>query len=147
MHAWRVAITQQLARLTSATLDECRSSLVATEKLCSFELLAGPDYLDLDWAPHPLTRAAALSDCPEELSKAIERACAGDAELHSDFRDMPNTIWEHPLNYIEPDGVRGVASVLPTPLDSTSSAGCHAASIPRTKSRASATSPSSRSRI
>ena len=105
-----VAVTQQLARLTYEALAECRSSIDALDRLCSFELRTREDYLDLDWSPRPLELLAAKVDA--ELSAAIRDACSGGDEINPAYREFPGSIVEHPVRALEPDAVRGVAATL-----------------------------------
>jgi hypothetical protein len=107
-----VAVTQQIARLTIADLEDCRRSVAAINRLCSFKARGSEDYLDLDWSPSPLLKSAAVSGLPPELIEAVERACAGETEINPGFRDAPDTIWEHPVSALEPDDVQTVASRL-----------------------------------
>ena len=79
-----MAVTQQLARLTTDELARCRRSVDALHQLCSFELREPGEYLDLDWSPRALQRAAVLAGLPDELVTAIERAC----EVVRDFVEL-----------------------------------------------------------
>ena len=114
-----MAVTQQLARLTVAELSDCRRSVATLHELCSFNLRDACDYLDLNWSPVPLRRAAALAELPHELLAAVQRSCRGDTEINPAYRDHPRTIWEHPVNAIEPDAVESIAALLQrwTPAD------------------------------
>src|SRR3954447_5043682 len=105
-----MAVTQQLARLTTDELARCRRSAETLHLLCSFELREPRDYLDLDWSPRALQRAAVLAGLPGELVAAIERACDGDDEINPAYRDHARTIREHPVTALEPDVVRAIAA-------------------------------------
>ena len=105
-----MAVTQQLARLTSEQLAQCRSSIEVLDRLCSFKLRTHEDYLDLDWSPHPLELTAARIDA--ELSAAVRDACSGGDEINPAYREFPGSIFEHPVRALEPDAVRAVAGIL-----------------------------------
>ena len=105
-----MAITQQLARLAAEDLVQCRLSIRMLDCLCSFELRAPEEYLDLDWSPGPLETLAA--QIGTELSAAIREACAGGEEINPAYREFPRSIFLHPVRALEPDAVRAVAAAL-----------------------------------
>lgn len=107
-----MAVTQQIARLTLDELERCRASVAEVDRLCSFALRPRSDYLDLNWWPTALKRAAAASAARSALSDAIDRACHGGIEVNPAYRDAPVTIWEHPVTALEPSAVCEVAADL-----------------------------------
>ena len=107
-----MALTQQIARLTAAQLADCRASIDALGSLCAFTLRGVDDYLDLDWSPTPLQRAAVASGLPNELIEALSRACAGSDEINPGYRNVAVTIWEHPVTALDPAAMRDVAGQL-----------------------------------
>ncbi len=107
-----MAITQQIARLSPGELAECRASVEAVHRLCSFTLRDDGDHLDLDWWPRALRRALAAAQAPARLLEAVERACSGGTEINPAYRDVLDTIFEHPVTALEPAEVREVATVL-----------------------------------
>jgi hypothetical protein len=107
-----VAVTQQIARLTADELAECRRSLEAIDRLCSFDLRPEQDHLDLDWAPRPLEQAATRAGLPAPVIEALRRACAGGEEINPAYREVAYSVWEHPVTALEPEDVREVAAVL-----------------------------------
>jgi hypothetical protein len=109
---WGVAVTQQLARLSTEQLALCRSSVEALDKLCSFELLTVSDYLDLDWAPAPLVRAFELAEVGTPVIDALRRGLDGDAEINPAYRDRHDTVWRHPVTALEPEIVADVAILI-----------------------------------
>lgn len=105
-----VAVTQQLARLTWDHVQLCRSSVPALHEVCSsFEAVPDTDHLDLDWAPRMLLDTAEALGAASALAASLRRACAGDDEVNPGYRDAPDTIWEHPVNSIDPTSVASVA--------------------------------------
>ena len=107
-----VAVTQQIARLTAAELAECRRSLEAIDRLCSFDLRPPEDHLDLNWSPRPLEQAAIRSGLPAEVAESLRQACAGEEEINPAYREVAYSVWEHPVTALEPAAVREVAAVL-----------------------------------
>lgn len=107
-----MAVTQQLARLTWEQLLWCRSSVDEVHRLCSFELLAGGDYLDLDWARTPLLRMIEYFGCDDGATAALRRAVAGDAELNPAYRGTTDSVFEHPVTALEHDAVATIAHAL-----------------------------------
>jgi hypothetical protein len=106
-----VAITQQLARLPQSDLDACRTSADRLDEVCSFTALPEDDHLDLDWAPSWLADAANATGLAE-LAHAVELATAGRGEVNPDYRDHPDTIFEHPVAALTADEVVAVAADL-----------------------------------
>ena len=89
-----MAVTLQLARITSAQLSECRRSIALLDRLCSFELVPAADVLDLDWADAALIRLCERTGVGDVV--ALRRAVSGDAEVNPAYRDQPYTVMEQP---------------------------------------------------
>jgi hypothetical protein len=89
-----MAVTQQLARLTSDQLTQCRRSVEYVNRLCSFQLLPPGDYLDLDWAPAPLLQAVEQLTLYSPVVATLRRALSGDAEINPNYRDVPYTVFD-----------------------------------------------------
>jgi hypothetical protein len=68
------------------------------DQVCSFRGLEASEYLDLDWAATPLTQAAVIADVDAELVAALDLATRGEGEINPAYRDVPDTIWEHPVS-------------------------------------------------
>lgn len=107
-----MAVTQQLARLTAAQVVECRGSVEALHSVCSFTMLPACDYLDLNWYPNDLLVAARQAGVEPQLVAALNYACEGQREVNPAYREVPESIWEHPVNYLSPVEVVSVASDL-----------------------------------
>ncbi|GAA0898277.1 hypothetical protein GCM10009557_73490 [Virgisporangium ochraceum] len=107
-----MAVTQQLARLPMPVLTACRASVEELDRLCSFVTLPRSEYLDLNWAPPDLIRVFELARLETGTVIALRRAMEGDTEINPAYRDAPDTVWEHPVNALEPDAVAEVATVL-----------------------------------
>jgi hypothetical protein len=103
-----VAVTQQLTRVDLAEVERCTASVDELAALCAFR---GPDddYLDLDWAPAPLERAARAAGVEQRLLALLVLATTGGAEVNPAYRDHPDTIFEHPVSWIGPDRVAEVS--------------------------------------
>jgi hypothetical protein len=93
-----MAVTQNLARLSDAMISECAISTATLDQVCSFRGLEASEYLDLDWAPTQLMQAAVIADVDAELLAALDLATRGEGEINPAYRDMPDTIWEHPVS-------------------------------------------------
>lgn len=93
-----MAVTQNLARLSDSLIAECATSTAVLDDVCSFRALASEDYLDLDWAPTLLREVAATADVDPELQLALAQAMNGHGEINPLYRDMPDTVWEHPVS-------------------------------------------------
>jgi hypothetical protein len=72
-------------------------------------LRGAEDYLDLDWSPRPLELAAAIAGLPAD---AIRTACSGGSEVNAAYRDVADTIWEHPVTALDPSEVVDIAARL-----------------------------------
>ncbi|WP_143234779.1 hypothetical protein [Paractinoplanes atraurantiacus] len=107
-----MAVIQQLARLSSDQLDACREVVEKLDDLCSFRLLPASDHLDLDWASAPLLRAFELARFPEPAAALLRHAIGGDSEINPAYRDVPDSIFEHPVTALEPVRVAEVATAL-----------------------------------
>ncbi|ONI71707.1 hypothetical protein BWI15_16270 [Kribbella sp. ALI-6-A] len=79
-------------------ISECSTSIAVLDDVCSFRGLKSSDYLDLDWAPTLLMQAAMIARVDAKLLAALTRATRGEGELNPAYRDMPETIWEHPVS-------------------------------------------------
>ena len=101
-------IVQNLARLDEATLVACSSSVAVLDDVCSFRALDRDEYLDLNWAPAPLEQAARIAQVPACLLEGLARATAGGEEANAAYREMPDSIWEHPVTSLNPTEVRRV---------------------------------------
>lgn len=110
----RVAVTQQLARLDSGTLEECRTSVDALDAVCGYQLLGSDDYLDLDWAPALLVATAEAAGLDDALRRGLQLAMSGEGEVNPAYRDRADSVWEHPVSSLAPHRVREVAHVLDT---------------------------------
>jgi Domain of unknown function (DUF1877) len=104
-----VAVTLQLARITSAQLSECRRSVAVLDRLCSFELVPAEDYLDLDWAADALIRLCEHARVGDVT--AVRRSVTGDAEVNPAYRDQPYTVMGQP-RLLEPRDVSALAASL-----------------------------------
>ncbi|SBT51108.1 DUF1877 family protein [Micromonospora auratinigra] len=98
-----MAVTQQLARLSADRLAACRASADELARLCGYELLPSTAYLDLDWSPAPLLRAAELGAVPTD---ALRRALTGDVAIG------PAPWVDEPVTALEPAAVADVAQAL-----------------------------------
>ena len=103
-----MAVTRNLARLSHARLAACATSVDELDAVCSFQALDPMDYLDLDWAPRLLQRVVEAAGAPAALAVALRRAMQGDGEVNADYRDQPDSVWEHPVSSL---GVAAVADV------------------------------------
>src|SRR5689334_17144915 len=90
LHTSPVAVTQQLARVSTALLDECRVNVGRLDDVCSFRALDAADYLDLDWAPKLLEAAAVTAHIDPELRAALGMATVGEDEVNASYRESPN---------------------------------------------------------
>jgi hypothetical protein len=108
----RVAITQQLARVSAEELAASRRSADELHKICSFELRPKEDYADLDWAGSALTRVCELAGLDARTLAMLRRALDGDTEVNAAYRDHPDTVWEHPVTGLEPAAVARVSRAL-----------------------------------
>lgn len=99
-------VVQNLARLDEATLAACSTSVAVLDDVCSFRTLDRDDYLDLNWAPAPLEQAAKVAQVPASLVSALTRATGGGNEVNPAYREMPDSIWEHPVTSLDSTGVR-----------------------------------------
>lgn len=93
-----MAVTQNLARLSDAMISECITSTGTLDDVCSFRGLKSSEYLDLDWAPTLLKQASVTADVHAGLLGALDRATRGEGEVNPAYRDVPDTIWEHPVS-------------------------------------------------
>lgn len=105
-------MTQQLARADRKVLEACQRDAQSLDDLCSFRLLDADDYLGLDWAPPLLEAVGAASGAPSELLASLATATAGDDEVNPDYRESPDTVWEHPVSFLLPHQVDDVARSL-----------------------------------
>jgi len=80
--------------------------------VCSFETLADDDYLDVDWAPSLLLAAADATPIGAADREQLRRAFEGDAEVNLAYREVPDSIWEHPVCAVDEEAVRLVAETL-----------------------------------
>ena len=109
-----MAVTQNLARLSDAMISECTTSTATLNDVCSFRGLKSSEYLDLDWAPSLLKQAAAAADVDAELLGALDRATSGEGEVNPTYREMPDSIWEHPASFLRSTQVAAVDKLLQT---------------------------------
>ena len=117
-HTAGVAVTQQLARLPLERLGACRASVADLDAVCSLTALASTEYLDLNWAPAELVAAAVAANVEAARITSLRRAFEGDFEVNPEYREVPDTIWEQPVNAVEPGGVAEIAHALrEIPLD------------------------------
>lgn len=107
-----MALTQQLARLTTGHLIECTSSVAALDDVCSFRGLPPADYLDLDWSPALLIQCAELVGVGTAVASRLRLATDGVREVNPAYRDAPETIFEHPVNALERRDVQLVTAAL-----------------------------------
>lgn len=105
-------ITQQLARLDEGLIGLCKRDVRRLDDLCSFRSLEPDDYLDLDWSPAILEGAALFSRVPSERLQILAHATGGKHELNPAYRDLPSSIWQHPVTYNPADQVLKVHSIL-----------------------------------
>jgi hypothetical protein len=103
-----VPIVQNLARLGGETLAACATSVAVLDDVCSFRALDLNDYLDLDWAPAPLEQAAKIARIPAFLINGLASATGGGDEVNPAYREMPDSIWEHPVTSLDPPTVRAM---------------------------------------
>ena len=103
---------QQLARLSVEQLEVCRSAVEALHGVCSFTALSSTDYLDADWYPTSLLDAAQRAQAEPELLASLTLAFQGGAEVNPAYRDVPDSVWEHPVTSLPPDTVTEVAAAL-----------------------------------
>lgn len=101
-------VVQNLARLSEEALVACVNSVTVLDDVCSFRALDRNDYLDLDWSPAPLQQAAKAAQIPASLVSALANATGGDDEVNPAYREMPNSIWEHPVRSLGSTAVRRV---------------------------------------
>ena len=101
-------VVQNLARLSGETLAACVTSVTVLHDVCSFRALDRNDYLDLDWAPAPLEQAATVAQVPSSLISALTSATGGGDEVNPAYREMPDSIWEHPVTSLDSTAVRRV---------------------------------------
>jgi hypothetical protein len=78
-----MAVTLQLARITPEQLSECRRSVAVLGRLCSFELVAASEYLNLDWADHGAIRICEHTRVGDVT--AMRRVLTGDGGVHPAF--------------------------------------------------------------
>ncbi len=109
-----MAVTQQIARLDQAELVQCRASLDAIERLCSFTLRPRTDYIDLDWAPPGILTLLELSNAPSGVVRALRRALEGDREINPAYREHPDSVMGHPVSELDSSAVHEVAAALET---------------------------------
>ncbi|GLY31325.1 hypothetical protein Kisp02_46900 [Kineosporia sp. NBRC 101731] len=75
-------------------------------------MLPAGDHLDLDWAPDPLMRLGRLTSITAAAEAAISKALSDSIEVNPAYREHQDTIWGHPVTYLEQDDVAEVASGL-----------------------------------
>lgn len=79
-----MAITQQLARLTSRQLEACSSDADELRRVCWYTGLPKKDHLDLNWWLNILRRAAQDGDAPANVLGTIVTAIDGNREVFPD---------------------------------------------------------------
>jgi hypothetical protein len=84
------------------------------DELCSFLSAPQEDYRDLNWWPAVLKRVWELARVDAQTLAVLRRGLDGDGEVNPAYRDHPDTIWEHPVTFLEPDGVGEIADALRT---------------------------------
>lgn len=75
-------------------------------------MLVDRDHLDLNWAGTMLQGMAAIGAVDEELQLALTLSLAGDQEINPAYREVPESIWEHPVTSLLPERTREVAELL-----------------------------------
>ena len=86
-------MTQQLARLDSGTLEECRTSVDALDSVCGYQRLGSDDYLDLDWSPALLVATAEAAGLDDALRRGLQLAMSGEGEVNPAYRDRADSVW------------------------------------------------------
>jgi hypothetical protein len=79
-------------------ISQCATSTAMLDEICSFRRLEKSEYLDLDWAPNLLKLAAVIADVDAELLAALDLATRGEGEINPAYRDVPDTVWGHPVS-------------------------------------------------
>ena len=103
-----VPVVQNLARLSGEALAACATSVAVLDDVCSYRALQRDDYLDLDWAPAPLEQAARVAQVPASLVSALVSATRGGEEVNPAYREMPDSVWEHPVTSLDSATVQRV---------------------------------------
>jgi hypothetical protein len=88
---FRMAVTQQLVRLSESEIRRCATDVLELKELVSFELTAAADTLDLDWASAGLGRLA--SAYAVEVANAMRILLDGAALVSSEYPEGPPGQW------------------------------------------------------
>lgn len=107
-----MAVVQNLARLPASHLAACEGSVATLDDVCSFRALIPSDYLNLDWSPYLLQQTAVASAAPVELVALLRESTAGTGEVNPAYRNVPNSVTEHPVSSLVPERVHVVSDGL-----------------------------------
>ncbi|MEV6212541.1 DUF1877 domain-containing protein [Kitasatospora sp. NPDC051914] len=109
-----MAVTQQLARVTTEYLNLCRQVAEASPDANPQWDPPRADRLDLDWSPESLRRLFQLARVGPAAVSALERSTDGDALIDVSYLDHDDAVgtFGPPPRAIGPDAASEIATTL-----------------------------------
>ncbi|MFJ4900838.1 DUF1877 family protein [Streptomyces sp. NPDC088727] len=109
-----MAVTQQLARVTTEYLNFCRQAAEAAPDVNPQWDPPRADWIDLDWSPAPLRQLVKLAKVGPAAVAALERSTNGDALIDVSYLDHDDAVgtFGPPPRAVAPAAVAEIATTL-----------------------------------
>ncbi|MEW1892986.1 DUF1877 family protein [Streptomyces sp. IBSBF 3010] len=109
-----MAVTQQLARVTTEHLDLCRQAAEVSPDANPQWDPPRADWIDLDWSPGPLRQLLQLAEAGDAAVAALERSTRGDTLPDVSYLDHEDAVGSFgpPPAAVAPAAVAEIATAL-----------------------------------